>query len=326
MIDEALSLARQEQALEARKFRIGQYEWCEPDYQQIIIWAKALSLKPEEVVHRLLEGKMPRFVQSGDAEWTKTVFADGKLRRLNWNFDLLPIESFEWVDGLALTHLALFRPGLQSKRIPEMSFRLPALTHLLCNRVGLSEIDLSSVPKLKCLNLGWENLTTLDISSVPQLTYLCCGETQITKLDLSNVPTLTSLVLEANQLTELDLSNVPMLKALHCAANELTELEFTKVPMLTTLWCHMNRITKLKFSEMPMLTELCCWVNELTELNLSNIPMLTELDCGTNKLTELDIRALQHLTKLRYDADATRLIHRSDQDVQRMLESFYSRE
>ena len=256
MVDETLAVVRQQLDTEARKFRIGQYEWCEPDYQQIIIWAKALSLKPEEVVHRLLEGKMPRFVQSGDAEWTKTVFTDGKLRRLNWNFDLLPIESFEWVDGLALTHLALFRPGLQSKRIPEMSFRLPALTHLLCNRVGLSELDLSSVPNLKCLNLGWENLTTLDISSVPQLTYLCCGETQITKLDLSNVPTLTSLVLEANQLTELDLSNVPMLKALHCGQSLLTKLDLSKVPMLTTLFCSGNNLVELDIRCLEDIKEL----------------------------------------------------------------------
>lgn len=273
MVDETLAVVRQQLATEARKFRIGQYGWCEPDYRQIIIWAKALSLEPEEVIHRLLEGKMKGIGKWGDAEWNewaKTVFADGKLLRLNWNFDLLPIQSFEWVDGLAITHLA-FSSSLSSRRVPMLSLRLPSLTHLLCNRLGLRELDLSSMPKLKCLNLGWEHLTTLDISSVPQLKYLNCGETQITKLDLSNVPILMWLGLEANHLTELDLSNVPMLKALHCVQNLLTELD------------------------------------------LSKVPMLTELFCFGNNLVELDIRFLEHLKNLGYDKGKTRLIQRPDQ-------------
>lgn len=320
MVNETLAVARLDsQQLHAR-FKIGAYEWCEPDYRQLLVWAKALNFEPEEVIYRLLEGKMKGLAQSVATEWTKTVFADGRLLRLNWSFDLLPLESFEWVDGLALTHLAF---QSFSKRVPILSLRLPSLTHLLCNRLGLRELDLSSMPKLKSLNLGWERLTTLDISGVPQLTYLGCGETPITRLDLSKVPSLTWLVLESNQLTELDLSYVPMLKTLHCAENQLTELDLTKMPMLTTLCCLMNKIAKLRLAEMPELTNLCCWVHELTELDLSKSPMLTELDCGTNKLTELDIRALQHLTKLRYDADTTHLIHRPDQDAKHMLENFY---
>ena len=62
MIDESLSLARLAQTLEAKRFRIGQYEWCESDYRQILMWADALELEPEEVVHRLLSKEMGKSV------------------------------------------------------------------------------------------------------------------------------------------------------------------------------------------------------------------------------------------------------------------------
>jgi hypothetical protein len=140
MVDQTLAFARQQQEIVAKKFRIGQYEWCEPDYQQVIIWAKALSLEPEEVIHRLLEGKMKGIAHWGDPEWNRTVFADGRLLRLNWNFDLLPIETFEWIDGLAITHLAF---SSSRKRAPRLSLHLPSLTHLFCDRLGVLELDLS---------------------------------------------------------------------------------------------------------------------------------------------------------------------------------------
>ncbi len=42
MVSDTLALASREQrALAPTKFRIGDYEWCEPDYRQILIWAEA---------------------------------------------------------------------------------------------------------------------------------------------------------------------------------------------------------------------------------------------------------------------------------------------
>src|ERR1700722_19470516 len=35
--------------------KIGEYEWCEPDYRQILLWADQLSLPPEEIIRRLLD-------------------------------------------------------------------------------------------------------------------------------------------------------------------------------------------------------------------------------------------------------------------------------
>jgi hypothetical protein len=53
IVADTLALAEQ-RALAAAKFRIGDHEWCEPDYRQILIWAEETGLKPEQVVERLL--------------------------------------------------------------------------------------------------------------------------------------------------------------------------------------------------------------------------------------------------------------------------------
>ena len=37
------------------RFRIGDYDWCEPDYRQILILAEETGLKPDEVIARLLD-------------------------------------------------------------------------------------------------------------------------------------------------------------------------------------------------------------------------------------------------------------------------------
>src|SRR5712691_11101712 len=53
IVADALALAQKPKSVTAEaKFRIGEYEWCEPDYRQILTWAKALCLEPEEVVRR----------------------------------------------------------------------------------------------------------------------------------------------------------------------------------------------------------------------------------------------------------------------------------
>ena len=39
-------------------FRVGDYEWCDPDYRQILVWARETGLKPEEVVARYIHALM----------------------------------------------------------------------------------------------------------------------------------------------------------------------------------------------------------------------------------------------------------------------------
>ena len=57
MVNGALVLSRTTGSSAAlmRRFRIGEHELCEPDYQQILVWAKALELVAETVIERLLK-------------------------------------------------------------------------------------------------------------------------------------------------------------------------------------------------------------------------------------------------------------------------------
>jgi len=55
MVADALIVAKRGQtALAGARFRIGDSEWREPDYRQILLWAKALVLEPVEVIQELL--------------------------------------------------------------------------------------------------------------------------------------------------------------------------------------------------------------------------------------------------------------------------------
>jgi len=305
MIDETLALALQAQALEGRRFQIGEDEWRESDYRQILIWAKSLELEPVEVVRRLQED-----IIAGDEVWIETRFADGRLLELYWNLDLLPLERFEWVDGLVTKAVAF---ATTQEMTPNLSLRLPSLKDLLCAATGLTALDLSGVPMLTELWCYNNQLAELDLSAVPVLTRLWCDGNQLKELDVIGVPMLKELWCDRNHLTKLDLFGVPLLMGLWCSDNQLTELDLSGVPKLTELCCEGNQLTELDLSGVPMLTELYCGNNRLTKLNLSSVPMLTHLDCGASRLTELDIRFLLNLEKLQYDSGSTRLIQRADQ-------------
>jgi Leucine-rich repeat (LRR) protein len=354
MVEETLAIGREETMAQTARFRIGEYTWREPDYRQILLWAKVMNFPPAQVIRRLLypneAGTFPG--------WAETTFADGQLLKLNWNFSLLPIQSFEWVDKLALTHLA-FWPLPGGKTGPALNLRLPNLTHLSCmhvsyERIDLSgvpmleelscivgiliELDLSPVPMLRTLDCSWNQLTELDLSPVPMLTCLSCGgKTNVTRLDLSCVPMLTALYCEGmpglkeldlscmpllkslscgwpSYLPHLDISSVPKLEELDCYCIGLMDLDLSNVPMLTKLSCPDNALRKLDVSALSRLRELSCSKNSLSQLDLSSLPMLEVLDCGDNELTTLDIRPLAHLKSLKYDVGKTRLIQRSDQN------------
>jgi|ERR1041385_3828 hypothetical protein len=145
IVADTLALVKRDSfAPAAAKFLIGDHEWREPDYRQILVWARALTLEPEEVIRRLLRGKK----RGSSPEWNETKFANGMLLKLNWDFELLPLQGFEWIDGLAMTHLGF---SSSAAKAPTLSLRLPLLTHLSCSNLGLKELDLSGDPMLVSL-------------------------------------------------------------------------------------------------------------------------------------------------------------------------------
>lgn len=221
MVSDVLALARaREKSLAVAHFRIGEYEFRDPDYRQILIWAKALELEPEVFIGRL---EKSHFNQAIAFE-----VKDGSIVSLRWDFDIFPITSFEWVDGLKIKTI-VFNGCAKSKKI---SLRLPLLSFLGCSACGLTELDLSAVPAL---------------------TRLSCSYNKIVKLDLSAVPALTQLSCDHNKLVELDLSAVPALTVLWCHSNQLVQLDISMVPMLTILWCNENKLVELDIRELGQL-------------------------------------------------------------------------
>src|SRR5665213_2935110 len=67
-----------------KKFRLGEYEWCEPDYRQILAWASETHKSPEIIIQRLVE--------------MKSSFADSRLVEVHWDDGSFPV---------SYTHLTL---------------------------------------------------------------------------------------------------------------------------------------------------------------------------------------------------------------------------
>jgi hypothetical protein len=168
MVSDALVLARsQEKSLTAARFRIGNYELRGADYRQILLWAKALELEPAGIIQRLESSSC----EDRDRATLKFRVENGSIVTLAWDFDLLPLPVFEWVDGLVIREVGF--KGLLTAP-PHISLRLPLLVRLNCSGINLTEIDLSHVPRLTELSCHSNPLTELDLSNVPGLTELWC--------------------------------------------------------------------------------------------------------------------------------------------------------
>ena len=195
MVEEALELAQKKPVSPVpQKFRIGDYEWCEPDYRQILAWAKALDLTPAEVVSRLRGKEQPLNWPALKGDDQTSQFVDGKLRMLGWDFEVLPLREFVWEDGLTVTHLRFFGTP---KTPPELRLCLPSLTHLSCGGLGLTELDLSPVPLLTKLWCNRNRLTELDLSPVPLLERLTCTGSPIGVLDVRHLSNLAAVEYDA---------------------------------------------------------------------------------------------------------------------------------
>ncbi len=285
MVSEALEIAKREATQAVRKiFKVGKFELCEPDYQQILVWGKALGWAPENVLNVLSE--MPWDPENGGS--AKFRIEGGSIKELIWDGGRLPIEAFEWNAGLELECLSI----LSNMPKWSASHALPSLRTLRIYNLALTELDLSLTPRLRQLSLRNNQLTELDISSVPEINVLSCRDSHLTKLDLSPVQGLKFLDCSGNQLTGLDLSTIPGLKMLFCTRNQLSDLDLSPVPGLEMLSCSRNQLTDLDLSPVSMLTSLYCSDNRLRKLELSPTPRLAELHCILNPLKKLDLRPL----------------------------------
>jgi len=125
-----------------------------------------------------------------------------------------------------------------------------------------------NITHLRCNNLG---LTGLDVSKNTELTDLWCYNNQLTSLDISKNTALTSLFCGNNQLTSLDITKNIALTDLFCYNNQLTSLDVSKNHILNRLWCNDNLLTSLDLSKNTTLYELCCKNNQLTTVALNEL-------------------------------------------------------
>lgn len=280
----------------SKRIKIGDQELCEPDYRQILRWAESLNLTPDTFLEYLLASP-PSENENGE-QWDQvdnTLISNGRLVKVAWNTDALPLGAFEWVPGLVIKSFVFWGSGK-----PRSAFapKLPCLTRLICTGLDLSRLELDAVSQLEHLYCANNRLAELDLSAVPMLTMLSCDRNQLTELDLSRVPLLTGLNCCDNHLTKLDISAVPLLSKLDCGKNQLTELDLSGVPLLTGLNCYENHLLTLDLSAVRHLAQLGCGINNLSKLDLSAVPFLKVLWCQNNQITELDLSMVQLLTDL----------------------------
>ena len=167
MVNETLAVALRDPCGLHARFKIGAYEWCEPEYRQILVWARALALDPETVVERLARERASSF-----PDWGGTRFEGGRMMALQWNLDHLPLENFDWVNGLALQALSFSAKSSTTGKVRKLSLPLPDLHHLHCVSIGLNELDLQHTPRLQTIDCSWNEIANLDLSHVPMLTSL----------------------------------------------------------------------------------------------------------------------------------------------------------
>ncbi|HEY5505784.1 MAG TPA: hypothetical protein VIK28_11550, partial [Sedimentisphaerales bacterium] len=258
MVGDTLALAKKDDlAPKTAKFRIGEYEWCEPDYLQIMAWAEQLGLSSLEVLRRLQEGLRDK--------GNETRIENGKLTKLNWDAGLLPVSDFRISFPLELTELS-FSPiaiiaeegdlegveGLTAEgELPDgydlsasvlkiFTVALPKLKRLACAAAGLESLSMGPAPALERFDCGatnGTNLSALDLRSFPKLKEFVCTNNRFECLDLGHVPELLELDCGMNLIKKLDLRSVPKLRKLNCNDNDMQELILPSLPELVELNC-----------------------------------------------------------------------------------------
>ncbi len=298
MVADTLALVNKETfKLAEVNFRLGDYEWRKPDYEQILIWAKALRRKPEAVLETLLDEE--NLLVEADGQrllfpfWDGPAFSEGRLLLVRWDCVALPLWKFEWVADLHITHLeykAHYQRDPTSVDLGGLPLR--RLQYLSCSDMNLKQLALSDLCALKSLSCDRNLLPALDLSGLAALERLNCSENALAELDLSHTPGLVWLACSFNGISQLDLSAVPSLQILLCSYNSIEKLDLFRTPRLVSLHCADNTLRDLNLAAVGQLSDLDCSNNKLTKLELTHTPQLRELNCAGNNLPSLDLSGL----------------------------------
>ncbi len=204
-------------------FRIGQYEWCEPDYRQILMWAEKTGKRPEAIIQRLVE--------------MKSSFSEGRLIEVNWDEGSMLIRKMHFITGLRIKLFHLCGGGRLVGFISTHKNPRPGVTRM---DYEVSEINLLGLSELEVLAVSQQDLKELDLSNTPKLRKLYCESNLLTRINLTACHNIEEIYLRNNLLSELDLPNLPALKVLECGSNALCNLDLSGAPALEVLDCCKN--------------------------------------------------------------------------------------
>lgn len=149
--------------------------------------------------------------------------------------------------------------------------------------LALSEIDLSKMPDLECLNLADAYLKDIDISNNLKLDQLTLSNNRLSSLDLSKHKALTLLNLSKSGLKEIDLSNQTELTWLSLNDMELESVDISASPKLRWFSARNNKLTDIDLSSQTDLRELYISDNLLGSIDLGNQPDMTVVDLSNNR-------------------------------------------
>lgn len=165
----------------------------------------------------------------------------------------------------------------------------PSLEAIDLTRSGITAIDLSGLPQLKELRLGFNPLDTDQLSLPSQLTHLALNGCQFRSIDLE-LPELRELDLSHNLLYRVEL-NTPLLTQLNLAHSQLYELPQLHLKQLSHLTLDDNPIQSLAaVSALTNLVQLNAAGIASTTLTFENeMPLLRYIDFSDGRHAGADL-------------------------------------
>ncbi len=286
MASDMISRYREKQTAQKR-IQLGDHSFLQPDYRQILKWARAFSLSPEALVGLLAESS-ECCQEGGHFGFQSTSFSvvSGSIYSLCWPLNDLPFLPNEWEPGIRIRLLGIH--GEATSALHVSGKNLTDLTQLDCSNCNLKGLKLDNIPSLKRLDFSGNNIDSASISI----------------LDTPNIE-----ILDAgwNNLTGLDLNGLTNLRILDCSGNNIDSLDLKPSSKLEELFCSENTIKQLDLHHTPYLKKLWCFENELTELDLRYTPSLDDVNCARNRLNKIHTHADRPRITSLWDVDQGRL-------------------
>ena len=179
-----------------------------------------------------------------------------------WNYDSDNDGTLTADEAKAITKIEFSTENVQS--LSGIEF-FPNLNYLHAQgvlrdeaRLGrLTELDLSSNPKLTHIHLIYNNIKTLKFGSHPELEYLDVDYNELTELDVKSFPNLVLLQVSYNKLRSIDVSGLDHLVEFHCDGNPADTISLDNA-RLKSFRCAGTSARALDLSKCPKINEVDC--------------------------------------------------------------------